>query len=152
MSYWQTITENRALDEVETGLFIGSMDARLCVEQRGIGAVVACLTAEEHAALKPLPVGVVEHHVLMDDTTSFEHDALHSLVVDATSFIRTQIAEGRNVLVHCAAGISRSATVVLAYLMLRDSISFPEALQRVREARPRVRPNARFEQYLRGQC
>lgn len=32
-------------------------------------------------------------------------------------WIEERLAEGRNVLVHCAAGISRSASFVIAYLM-----------------------------------
>lgn len=56
-----------------------------------------------------------------------------------------------NVIVHCAGGVSRSATVVIGYLMARhdDALSFDQALSRVREVRPFVRPNPGFEAQLR---
>lgn len=152
-SYWSSMEAGNELHAIDDTLFIGSMEGRLYLVENGIQAIVSCLSEGEHARMKPLcPLvdgNVVEHPVVMDDTTVFDHDVLHTLVSDTVAFIRTQLALGRRVLVHCAAGISRSATIVIAYLMQRDGLAFPEALQRVREVRPFVRPNSRFEAYLR---
>lgn len=52
------------------------------------------------------------------------------------------------VLVHCAAGISRSATLVIAWLMFRQGLSLDEALSFVRKRRPIVRPNLGFMRQL----
>lgn len=52
------------------------------------------------------------------------------------------------VLVHCARGISRSATLVLAYLMLREGLTLVEALEAVRRHR-NILPNAGFLNQLR---
>ena len=49
---------------------------------------------------------------------------------------------------HCYAGVSRSATLVLAYLMARERLSLKMALQRVREARPTAMPNQGFLRQL----
>lgn len=48
------------------------------------------------------------------------------------------------VLVHCQAGISRSSTIVTAYLMRRNGISREEAFEMVRRVRGHVKPNAGF--------
>jgi len=49
------------------------------------------------------------------------------------------------VFVHCAAGISRSPTVVTAYLLLRSHASTPtEALSLIKKTRPFVSPNSGF--------
>jgi len=53
------------------------------------------------------------------------------------------------VLVHCAAGISRSATFVIGYLMAREGLSFDAALESVRTVRPWVCPNVGFCAQLR---
>ena len=45
---------------------------------------------------------------------------------------------GGGVLVHCQAGMSRSATVVIAYLMKELDIDQVQALDMVREKRPVV--------------
>jgi len=49
-----------------------------------------------------------------------------------------------NVLVHCDQGISRSSTIVTAYLMRRLRKSRDEILKEVRSRRPKVKPNDNF--------
>ncbi|GFR49755.1 hypothetical protein Agub_g11914, partial [Astrephomene gubernaculifera] len=48
------------------------------------------------------------------------------------------------VLVHCQAGMSRSASVVLAYLMWAERLPYGTALQQVKGVRPCVYPNMGF--------
>ena len=55
-------------------------------------------------------------------------------------FIAAEQAAGRGVLVMCAAGISRSPTFVLAYLVEKKGYDLREAFQRVRAARPIAAP------------
>ena len=52
------------------------------------------------------------------------------------------------VMVHCAAGISRSTTIVLAYLMVREKMSLRDAYILVRGIRSVVRPNSGFVKQL----
>jgi len=51
-------------------------------------------------------------------------------------------------LVHCAAGISRSSTIVIAYLMQAMQFSLTEAFKYVREKRPIISPNDGFSRQL----
>lgn len=60
------------------------------------------------------------------------------------SFIDAAIQRGENVLVHCQAGKSRSATVVIYYLMRRYSISFENAHHHVATIRPEIGLNKGF--------
>ena len=52
------------------------------------------------------------------------------------------------VFVHCAAGESRSATIVIAYLMWKNKMVFDKAYDFVRQKRPRIYPNFGFRQQL----
>lgn len=47
----------------------------------------------------------------------------------------------KTVLVHCAAGVSRSSTAVLAYLMLHEGMGWVEALEHVQKSRSCVNPH-----------
>ena len=51
---------------------------------------------------------------------------------------------GGKVLVHCNAGISRSATICAAYLMKRQGLTMDEALKVIKEKRNCIAPNFGF--------
>lgn len=67
---------------------------------------------------------------------------------EAFDFIEQQ-RKKTNVLVHCAAGISRSSAMLISYMMRKYGITFDESLKRVREKRSCVQPNSGFERQLR---
>lgn len=76
-----------------------------------------------------------------DMTAAFEEGAR---AIDAAR------AAGGRVLVHCAAGVSRSSATVIYYLMTREHQSYDEALARVRDVRSIANPNEGFERQLRA--
>lgn len=52
--------------------------------------------------------------------------------------------EGSKVLVHCKMGISRSASVVIAYAMKAYNMEFEQAIKHVKEKRNCIKPNKNF--------
>jgi len=64
-----------------------------------------------------------------------------AVVEEACRFIDSGVAAREGVLVHCMAGRSRSATVVLAYLMTRHGMSLADAYQFLKSKRPGISPN-----------
>ena len=47
-------------------------------------------------------------------------------------------------LVHCNAGVSRSAAIVIAYLMYSQHLNYQQAFDLVKSKRPAIRPNDGF--------
>lgn len=74
---------------------------------------------------------------------------LNNYFQEATDFIKKAIEEGKNVLVHCFAGVSRSATIVIAYLMRFHKMEYNTALSHVKSRRPWINPNYGFQGQLR---
>ena len=70
-----------------------------------------------------------------------DHEAVNiNLFFDgATAFIHRHLTRGGAVVVHCQMGISRSATIVIAYLMRYHSFSRDAAYTHVKSRRPQVR-------------
>ncbi|XP_033184093.1 dual specificity protein phosphatase MPK-4 isoform X2 [Bombus vancouverensis nearcticus] len=63
---------------------------------------------------------------------------------DSYEFIDHSLQQNEKILVHCYFGISRSATIVIAYLMKKYKKSFYDAFEAVKEKRRFVGPNAGF--------
>mmetsp|Transcript_2051 Transcript_2051/g.5687 ORF Transcript_2051/g.5687 Transcript_2051/m.5687 type:complete len:238 (-) Transcript_2051:26-739(-) len=59
-------------------------------------------------------------------------------------FVQSGAKRGEKTLIHCAAGVSRSSTMVIAYLIKYQDLTLDAALARVREARPSAKPNEGF--------
>ncbi|KAI0697029.1 protein-tyrosine phosphatase-like protein [Cytidiella melzeri] len=81
----------------------------------------------------------------LDDTE--EEDVLKHLVT-CIAFIQAELDKGKGVLVHCMAGISRSASIVAAYLMYSQGLDLKNALTLIRQVRPEVEPNTNFVNQL----
>ncbi|XP_030604557.1 dual specificity protein phosphatase 19-like isoform X1 [Archocentrus centrarchus] len=69
---------------------------------------------------------------------------------ECSFFIDQAREQGGVVLVHCNAGVSRSSSIVIGYLMLREGLSFDDAYSQVKQARPSIRPNPGFYQQLQN--
>ncbi|XP_037072878.1 dual specificity protein phosphatase 10-like [Pollicipes pollicipes] len=63
---------------------------------------------------------------------------------EAVEFIDCARRLGARVLVHCVAGVSRSPTIAIAYIMKRLPMSMLEAYQHVKARRPIISPNLNF--------
>uniref|UniRef100_A0A1I8PYJ2 Dual specificity protein phosphatase 19 n=1 Tax=Stomoxys calcitrans TaxID=35570 RepID=A0A1I8PYJ2_STOCA len=69
---------------------------------------------------------------------------------EAFDFIESaRLLEAGRVLVHCNAGVSRSASVVIAYLMRYSDMDFEKAFKHVKSRRECIQPNAGFMRQLR---
>ncbi|KRY77059.1 Dual specificity protein phosphatase 19 [Trichinella pseudospiralis] len=68
---------------------------------------------------------------------------------ECVDFIDEVRMQNGRVLVHCNAGVSRSPTIVVAYLMKRENYTLENALSFVRAKRPCIRPNNGFMKQLK---
>ena len=75
---------------------------------------------------------------------------LKSLLRDCVDWIDNALREDKSsrVLVFCTAGRSRSASVLLAYLMIKRKMILLDAMELIKEKRPWIQPNAGFVSVL----
>jgi len=67
---------------------------------------------------------------------------------ETAEFIHKHISEGKAVLVHCKGGRSRSATIMLAYLMKYQGYTLKDAYIYVKSKRSIIQPNIGFWKQL----
>lgn len=78
----------------------------------------------------------------------FESYDLSQHFSECFDFIHEHRLKGHNVLVHCMAGVSRSATIVIGYLMKTCGMDLENAYKFVRKRRTCISPNEGFIQQL----
>eukprot|EP01064_Diplonema_japonicum_P035333 TRINITY_DN763_c12_g1_i1.p1 TRINITY_DN763_c12_g1~~TRINITY_DN763_c12_g1_i1.p1 ORF type:complete len:240 (+),score=39.31 TRINITY_DN763_c12_g1_i1:473-1192(+) len=78
------------------------------------------------------------------DLVDHADEAISTVFQRAFSFIEHARREKKKVLVHCRRGISRSATLVIAYLMKYSNKQLDDAFNYVRDKRSIINPNLGF--------
>lgn len=113
--------------------------------RHGVTLVVNCTRD-----LPPLLQNVTHLRVPVDDTPDDAPVMLEHLL-DVVRAVDSHLLRGGGVLVHCYAGISRSASVAAAYLMWREGLTPAEAIARVRQCKPETfGPTPNFARALNG--
>lgn len=134
------------MHKVDKGIFIGSqfaLQGKQTLAREGITHILSIL---------PPPIsdryvsGFV--HKLVDAEDEVEQDLIQ-FFPECIDFIDKALGSGGAVLVHCIAGISRSPTVVCAYLMNKYAITSDEAMARIIKGRAVCNPNEGFREQLR---
>lgn len=132
-----------SIDEIEPGLFLGNLTAATnlaVLKQKDIKFILTLDTV-------PLPEHIIQKPSL---TTKFikisdmsKEDMLHRFG-ECIEFIVEALENSKNILVHCYFGVSRSAAIVIAYIMQKYKIGYDLAFERVKSKRRFVGPNPGF--------
>ena len=135
------------MNEIIAGLWIGNLHSLRQLHQRaGVWTVITLLKSEylirfcEKMLSEQQQCRKIVWRLADKSEATFLCDNL-SDVLDA---IDESQRDGRPCLVHCAMGVSRSATVCAAWLMSRQQLGMPAALNLIRQVRPEIQPNLGF--------
>lgn len=105
---------------------------------------IISLIGEPHTRLPSIRYRVYD----LDDNGSQQMEAV---IHDVHDYITRRIRGDHRVLVHCAVGVSRSATVVIGHMLLTHlDLSLRAATEKLRAVRPIIQPNDNFEHQLRA--
>ena len=130
-------------DEINENLYLGDYGSSLNIDklkEKGIKKVLTVMDYTEGPKYKPEEF--IHKRFEIDDD---EHQNIIQYFGECLNFIKGK----EKVLVHCVAGASRSATIVIAYLMWTNKWKFDKALDFVTTKRPIVCPNYGFQNQLK---
>lgn len=129
-------------------LYLGGMYARqnpIVLEHLGITHILN-MAAEQHLDTVLLSNrNISVKHILADD---YEYYNIRQHFEESFEFIEDALAKNGRILIHCALGISRSPTIVIAYIMYRYGMTYQNAYQYVLNLRPNINPNNSFKMQL----
>uniref|UniRef100_A0A1I8MCA1 Dual specificity phosphatase n=2 Tax=Musca domestica TaxID=7370 RepID=A0A1I8MCA1_MUSDO len=96
----------------------------------------------------PLPTTVPILYLRID-ISDRPNAELHKHFDEVADMIEEVRQNGGKTLVHCVAGVSRSASLCLAYLMKYSGMTLHDAFMHIKSVRPQIRPNTGFFEQLR---
>uniref|UniRef100_UPI00398F5561 dual specificity protein phosphatase 10-like n=1 Tax=Pristiophorus japonicus TaxID=55135 RepID=UPI00398F5561 len=134
--------ENAEISPILPFLYLGNeRDAQDLARLRrlNVGYVINVTT---HLPLYHAQAGAMHYKRLPATDNSKQN--LRQYFEEAFEFIEEAHQSGKGVLVHCQAGVSRSATLVIAYLMKHTLMTMTDAYKYVKGKRLIISPNLNF--------
>lgn len=139
--------------EIINNLYIGSYNDAKCEENMISKNIKYILNVSNECEKPNYQNNFIYKQIFIDD----HGDApLNLFLEEANIFIRDALKLNKGILVHCKMGISRSATIIISYIMnygynpyIPCKISYKEAFQFIKKKRNLVAPNFGFCLYLR---
>ena len=136
---------NEDAHEIQDGLFLGNLGAAESSAWRTANGISHILSVLPHQLASPIPSNIKYLQMKVRDSHSSLIAALFS---ESIQFIDEALKSGGRVLVHCWKGVSRSATIVIAYVMRSQRLQYEAALALVQARRACVEPNPGFQTQL----
>ncbi|CAL8243430.1 unnamed protein product [Lota lota] len=131
------------MNKVVDGLYLGNIrdaENKGSLSQNGITHILSV-----YSNAKPV---LKDKTYLCINAADASSQNLSHYFKECIGFIHECRLNGGSCLVHCLAGVSRSTTMVVAYLMTVTPYSWEECLNAVKAVRPFVGPNPGFQQQL----
>lgn len=142
--YVQDLSSDLHVGVVRPWLLLGSQDAAHDMD-----------TLKKHKVTHILNVAYGVENAFLSDFTyksisilDLPETNILSYFPECFEFIEQAKMKDGVVLVHCNAGVSRAAAVVIGFLMNSEEISLTRAFSLVKNARPSICPNAGFMEQL----
>ncbi|ELP85038.1 dual specificity protein phosphatase, putative [Entamoeba invadens IP1] len=123
-------------------LYLGAVNATkdtVFLKQLNIGAIIS---------IGKKPIEKMNTNNLYLPIEDDPKELISDVLKESILFINENIKRKRGVLVHCECGISRSASIVIAYLMKKNGLSYKDSLLFVQSKRQCVMPNSGFVKEL----
>ena len=137
--------DNNKLDLVIPRLYISSLrvaNNESALRKKGITHILSV------CPMRPTHFGGITYKLVsISDSPDHRIDLRFQ---ECFAFIQDALSIGGTVLVHCFQGVSRSASIILGYLITYNDLNFAQAFRFLKERRSQINPNYGFLHQLRN--
>ena len=133
---------NEIIDNIYVGNYKFALDAKLMIKE-GITHILNCGNGlknfyENDNIFKYLYIPLYDS----------ESQKLEKYLEKSNNFIKEGSTNNNKILIHCGAGMSRSVTICLMYMIMEKNYKFSEAYKIIKEKRKCAVPNSGFRKLL----
>lgn len=139
----QTLSMGNGINKVLPDLYLGNFKDARDREQLARNNITHILSIHDSAA----PI-LQEMTYLCISAADLPTQNLTQHFKQSIMFMHESRLKGEGCLVHCLAGVSRSVTLVVAYIMTVTGLGWQDALAAVKVVRPCAGPNLGFQRQL----
>ncbi|XP_074662899.1 dual specificity protein phosphatase 22-like [Tubulanus polymorphus] len=133
------------MNKILDGVYVGNIRDARATRQHVDNKITHILSIHDQAETEHKLPDMKYCSIAISDTPS---EDITRVFEKSNDFIHQSRLDGGNVLIHCLAGVSRSVTVTVAYIMTISDLSWREALNAVRGSRRCANPNFGFQRQL----
>ena len=137
--------KNVHLSQILSWLYLGSFANACDLEELKRNNIKYILNCAVECKNENLPSDIKELHLKLVDEPEFDITKHFKQTNDFINKVRTA---GGNLLVHCKVGLSRSPTVIIAYLIKYYEFTADSAINFIKRKRPQIIPNQGFIKQL----
>lgn len=130
-------------DKILDNIYLGNLSASVSkdyIEENNINHIISAVTGAY-----PIYDNITYTCLDLLDESFFE---INKVFNETNNVIEENLRKNKNILIHCICGVSRSTTVLCAYLIKKTNYTPEEAVNLIREKRSIVNPNPGFMNQL----
>ena len=144
LRFFSALQNSFEANEIIDGIFLGSISSSYdfkILKDKGITHILTVIAGFE----PPFPN---DFNYLVINALDNENNDLSNVFEETNNFINQCLEDDGKILIHCAAGRSRSATVLMAYLINSFGMDVQHCLLALQNRRNIVQPNNEFLKQL----
>jgi protein-tyrosine phosphatase len=113
------------------------------LKSNGVDVIINASDQDYYIVMpEPYPFQLIRFPILDEELEKSDHRKLHYLreITKSTINVMEQkLSEGKKILVHCTAGINRSAYLIASFLVSKRNLTFDFVMEQLRDANNRRR-------------
>ena len=135
------------INKIINNIYLGDINGALDINQLNNNNIKNIITV----LLGGIPIFDNYNYLIInviDNEYNYKYNNISKFFDQTNQFIENSIKKNENVYIHCIAGISRSATIICAYLIWKYNMTVDESINKIKQSRNIINPNKYFREQL----